>query len=98
MLPLSSDLWTFLSPACVCFVCSYVTFALNVTGQIVATLLSGFLVDRLGRHNIISLSLLLGGGACLACANTASKTAQIVLATLGQFGATGGSIVAAFVM
>jgi MFS family permease len=73
--------------------CSHVTFALQVTGQIIATLLSGALIDRLGRHNIISASLLIGGAACLGCSITANRTAQIVLATIGQFGCTGGQYV-----
>ncbi|WIA39494.1 hypothetical protein OEZ86_005592 [Tetradesmus obliquus] len=66
----------------------HVTFALQVTGQIIATLLSGALIDRLGRHNIISASLLIGGAACLGCSNTSNRIAQIVLATIGQFGCT----------
>jgi hypothetical protein len=44
-------------------------------------------------HNFIAASLLIGGAACLGCANTASRTAQIVLASIGQFGCTGGSCV-----
>lgn len=70
-------------------VCRHVTFAANVSGQLVATVLAGVLVDKLGRHNIISCSLLLGGVACLACAHATDTTAQIVLATIGQFGCTG---------
>jgi OCT family organic cation transporter-like MFS transporter 4/5 len=66
---------------------------MQVTGQLAATLVSGALLDRLGRHNFIAASLLIGGAACLGCANTASRTAQIVLASIGQFGCTGGSFV-----
>eukprot|EP00878_Enallax_costatus_P018973 GHUV01020001.1.p1 GENE.GHUV01020001.1~~GHUV01020001.1.p1 ORF type:complete len:368 (+),score=100.00 GHUV01020001.1:103-1104(+) len=72
----------------------HVTFALNVTGQLIATILAGALVDRLGRHNIISFSLLVGGVACLTCATITNKTAQIVLATIGQFGCTASLAVA----
>jgi hypothetical protein len=46
-------------------------------------------VDRLGRHNIVALGQLLGGGACLACAMVSGGTTQAVLAGIGKFGCSG---------
>jgi hypothetical protein len=46
-------------------------------------------VDRLGRHNIVGLGQLLGGGACLACAMVSGGTTQAVLAGIGKFGCSG---------
>ncbi|KAF8063038.1 Orct2 [Scenedesmus sp. PABB004] len=72
----------------------YLSFSVSAAAQLVATLAAGALVDRLGRTNLMSGALLLGGGACLACAGVGSvgagayATAQIVLAAVGQFGAT----------
>ncbi len=48
------------------------------------------LQDRVGRHNIVALGQLLGGGACVACAMVSGGITQAVLAGVGKFGCSGG--------
>lgn len=70
-----------------CCSCSYMTFSLMAAAELMAMCASAFLVDRLGRHNIITFGLLLGGAACLGCANAqGQQVAQAVLAVIGKFG------------
>jgi MFS family permease len=66
------------------------TFAVGVAAEAVALLLVGPSVDRIGRHNCVSLGQLLGGGACLACAMVRGGTMQAALAAVGKFGCAGG--------
>eukprot|EP00775_Hariotina_reticulata_P004347 gene4347-4600_t len=73
----------------------YVTFALGVVAEVVALCVAGPAVDRVGRHNVVSMGLLLGGGACLACALWSDPTAQVVLAAVGKFGCAGAESVIA---
>lgn len=68
---------------------SYATFAMGVAAEVVALLVAGPSVDKLGRHTVVSLGLLLGGGACLACANIRGDLAQAVMAAIGKFGCSG---------
>jgi MFS family permease len=69
--------------------CSYVTFAIGVAGEVVALLLVGPTVDRLGRHNILAAGHLLGGAACVACALVSGGTSQAVLSGIGKLGSSG---------
>lgn len=68
---------------------SYVSFTLGTTAELAALLVAGVLVDRVGRHNLVSVSMLLGGAACLACANSTGQTETAVLAAIGKFGISG---------
>lgn len=72
-----------------CLSCSHLTFAIGVVAEVIALLVVGPTVDRLGRHNIVALGQLLGGGACLACAMVTGGTTQAVLAGIGKFGCSG---------
>lgn len=74
----------------VLYSCSYLTFAISVVAEVVALLLVGPTIDRLGRHNIVALGQLLGGAACVACAMVSGGTTQAVLAGIGKFGCSGG--------
>jgi MFS family permease len=65
------------------------TFAVGVAAEVVALLVVGPSVDRIGRHNCVSLGQLLGGGACLACAMVRGGTTQAALAAVGKFGCAG---------
>jgi MFS family permease len=65
------------------------TFAIGVVAEVIALLVVGPTVDRLGRHNIVALGQLLGGGACLACAMVTGGITQAVLAGIGKFGCSG---------
>jgi MFS family permease len=65
------------------------TFAIGVVAEVIALLVVGPTVDRLGRHNIVALGQLLGGGACLACAMVTGGFTQAVLAGIGKFGCSG---------
>ena len=69
--------------------CRYTTFAIGVTAEVVALLLVGSTVDRIGRHNVLAFGQLLGGGACLACAMVSGSTSQTVLAGIGKLGSSG---------
>jgi len=69
--------------------CSYLTFAIGVVAEVVALLVVGPTVDRLGRHNLVALGQLLGGGACVACAMVSDGALQAVLAGVGKFGCSG---------
>lgn len=71
------------------FLCRYVTFAIGVAAEVCALLLVGPAVDRFGRHNILALGQLLGGGACLACAMVKGGTSQEVLSGIGKLGSSG---------
>jgi OCT family organic cation transporter-like MFS transporter 4/5 len=62
---------------------------MGVAAEVVALLVAGPLVDKVGRHNVVSMGLLLGGGACLACANVPGTTVVAVLAAIGKFGCSG---------
>lgn len=63
------------------------TFALMAAAELTGMCASAFMVDRLGRHNILTFGLLLGGSACLGCANAVkAQTVQAVLAIFGKFG------------
>ncbi|WIA32316.1 hypothetical protein OEZ86_003156 [Tetradesmus obliquus] len=64
----------------------YATFAMGTAAEVVALLVAGPLVDKVGRHTVVSMGLLLGGGACLACANVPGTTVVAVLAAIGKFG------------
>jgi MFS family permease len=75
---------------CCCCLCSYLTFAIGTVAEVVALLVVGPTVDRLGRHNIVALGQLLGGGACVACAMVSGGTTQAVMAAIGKFGCSGG--------
>eukprot|EP00775_Hariotina_reticulata_P013901 gene13901-14019_t len=68
----------------------YVTFTLLTAAELSAQLLAVLVADKAGRHNILSLGLVVGGSACLACATTDSKAAKAVLAMFGKFGCTMG--------
>jgi hypothetical protein len=70
--------------------CSYLTFAIGVAAEVVALLVVGPTVDRVGRHIIVALGQLLGGAACVACAMVSGGTTQAVLAGVGKFGCSGG--------
>jgi OCT family organic cation transporter-like MFS transporter 4/5 len=48
-------------------------------------------VDRFGRHNIVSLGQLVGGAACIACANVGGGITQAALAAIGKFGCSGNT-------
>jgi hypothetical protein len=71
--------------------CSYMTFAIGAAAEAVATMVVAPSVDRIGRHNIVAMGNLLGGAACLACANVASGTTQAALSAIGKFGCAGVS-------
>lgn len=63
------------------------TFTMMAAAELTAMLVSAMLVDRLGRHNIITAGLLLGGAACIGAANAlGQQTVQAVLAVVGKFG------------
>jgi MFS family permease len=64
---------------------------MGVAAEVVALLVAGPLVDKVGRHNVVSMGLLLGGGTCLACANVPGTTVVAVLAAIGKFGCSGES-------
>lgn len=76
-------------PAVVLCCCSYLTFAIGTVAEVVALLVVGPTVDRLGRHNIVALGQLLGGSACVACAMVSVGAMQAVLAAIGKFGCSG---------
>lgn len=65
---------------------------MGTAAEVVALLIAGPSVDKLGRHNLVSFGLLLGGAACLACANIHGSIAQAVLAAIGKFGCSGKSV------
>jgi len=65
------------------------TFAIGVVAEVIALLVVGPTVDRIGRHNIVAIGQLVGGAACLACAMVNSSVAQAVLAGIGKFGCSG---------
>lgn len=77
-----------LAPRVTCS-CSYLTFAIGVVAEVVALLVVGPTVDRLGRHNLVALGQLLGGGACVACAMVSDGALRAVLAGVGKFGCSG---------
>jgi OCT family organic cation transporter-like MFS transporter 4/5 len=62
---------------------------MGTAAEVVAVLVALPLVDKVGRHNVVSMGLLLGGGACLACANVPGTTVVAVLAAIGKFGCSG---------
>jgi MFS family permease len=62
---------------------------MGTAAEVVALLVAGPLVDKVGRHTVVSMGLLLGGGACLACANVPGTTVVAVLAAIGKFGCSG---------
>uniref|UniRef100_A0A383VWQ0 Major facilitator superfamily (MFS) profile domain-containing protein n=1 Tax=Tetradesmus obliquus TaxID=3088 RepID=A0A383VWQ0_TETOB len=64
----------------------YATFAMGTAAEVAAVLVALLLVDRVGRHNVVSIGLLLGGGACLACAVVPGTTVVAALAAIGKFG------------
>jgi OCT family organic cation transporter-like MFS transporter 4/5 len=72
--------------------CRYVPFAMGTAAEVVAVLVALPLVDRISRHTVVSMGLLLGGGACLACANVPGTTVVAVLAAFGKFGCSGESL------
>lgn len=76
-------------PSCQCNLRRYVTFALGAAAEVVALLVAGPAVDKIGRHSVVSIGLLLGGAANLACANVTAQTAQAVLSAIGKFGCSG---------
>lgn len=62
-------------------------FSLSTAAELAAIIIAGVLVDRAGRHNILSGGLLLGGAACLGCALAPEgAVATAGLAALGKFG------------
>jgi MFS family permease len=69
--------------------CSYMTFAIGAVAETFAVLVVAPSVDRIGRHNIVAIGNLLGGAACLACANVAGGTTQAALSAIGKFGCSG---------
>jgi OCT family organic cation transporter-like MFS transporter 4/5 len=62
---------------------------MGTAAEVVAVLVASLLVDRVGRHTVVSMGLLLGGGACLACANVHGITVVAALAAIGKFGCSG---------
>lgn len=78
---------SFHSGSCKC--CRYTTYAIGVASEVVALLIVGSTVDRLGRRNIVAFGQLLGGSACLACAMVNGHIAQAVLAGIGKLGSSG---------
>lgn len=68
---------------------SYMTFAIGAAAEAVAVLVVAPSVDRFGRHNIVSLGQLVGGAACIACANVSGGITQAALAAVGKFGCSG---------
>lgn len=72
-----------------CVPCSYLTFAIGVAAEVMALMVVGPTVDRFGRHNIVAIGQLVGGGACMACAMVHGGTTQAVLAGVGKFGCSG---------
>jgi hypothetical protein len=65
------------------------TFAIGAAAEAVAVLVVAPSVDRFGRHNIVSLGQLVGGAACIACANVSGGITQAALAAVGKFGCSG---------
>lgn len=68
---------------------SYMTFAIGVAAEAFAAIIVAPSVDRFGRHNIVSLGQLVGGAACIACANVSGGKQQAALAAIGKFGCSG---------
>lgn len=62
------------------------TFAIGSAAETLSVFVVAPSVDRVGRHNIVALGQLLGGAACLACANAAGGYTQAALAAIGKFG------------
>jgi len=82
--------WTQAVLLCILWVlCRYATFAMGTAAEVAAVLVALLLVDRVGRHNVVSIGLLLGGGACLACAVVPGTTVVAALAAIGKFGCSG---------
>lgn len=71
----------------------YVTFSLLTVAELSAQLMTAVIVDRTGRHVILSCGLLVSGTACLACASTTHSTARAALAVIGKYGCTVGMVV-----
>jgi hypothetical protein len=69
------------------------TFAVGAAAEVLALLVVGAAVDRVGRHNCVSLGQLLSGAACLACAMVQGGATQAALRLLASLAAqvpTGG--------
>eukprot|EP00879_Flechtneria_rotunda_P009594 GHRR01010040.1.p1 GENE.GHRR01010040.1~~GHRR01010040.1.p1 ORF type:complete len:462 (+),score=137.43 GHRR01010040.1:992-2377(+) len=71
----------------------YLTFAMGAGAETAALLVSGLSVDRVGRHTVVCVGLIVNAAACLACANVANQTGQAVLAALGKFGCSAAQAV-----
>lgn len=69
------------------------TFAIGAAAEAVAMMVVAPSVDRLGRHNILSFGQLIGGAACIACANVRGGSTQAALAAIGKFGCSGNQVV-----
>lgn len=65
------------------------SFTLGTAAELAAILVAGALVDRAGRHNVVSIGMLVGGAACMVCANITGQTEVAVLAAIGKFGISG---------
>lgn len=72
----------------------YMTFAISAVAEIPANVLAAWMIERFGRHNTMAYGMLLGGGACLACAACPAGTGQAVLAAAGKFGCAGAFTIA----
>lgn len=65
------------------------TFAIGSAAEAFSVLVVAPSVDRVGRHNIVALGNMLGGAACLACANAPGGYTQAALSAVGKFGCSG---------
>eukprot|EP00879_Flechtneria_rotunda_P033417 GHRR01037006.1.p2 GENE.GHRR01037006.1~~GHRR01037006.1.p2 ORF type:complete len:153 (+),score=37.45 GHRR01037006.1:979-1437(+) len=64
----------------------YMTFTFMAAAELVAMLSGALLIDQAGRHNVITLGLVLGGSGCLGCAVARGQITQSILAVMGKFG------------
>lgn len=72
----------------------YVVFLVTSVAELFSYLTSGWLIEKLGRHNTMAAGMLLCGLSCVVCAFIPAGIGQSITAALGKFGCAGAFAIA----